>query len=67
MKNKDLICKNLNIDDSGVLSFSGVNVLTLSKKYGTPLFLMDENRIGLLFRIIKARFYFISFYCAMIW
>lgn len=45
MKNKDLICKNLNIDDSGVLSFSGVNVLTLSKKYGTPLFLMDENRI----------------------
>ncbi len=45
IKNKDLICKNLNIDDDNVLTFNGVNVLSLSKKYGTPLFLMDENRI----------------------
>ena len=45
MKNKDLICENLNIDSSGVLTFNGLNTLSLAQKYGTPLFLMDEDRI----------------------
>ena len=41
---KDLICENLTAED-GVLYFAGQNTVTLAQKYGTPLYLMDENRI----------------------
>ena len=41
---KDLICDNLtNLD--GVLHFAGQNTADLAQKYGTPLYLMDEDRI----------------------
>ena len=45
MENKDLICENLSVDDNGVLNFAGVSAVELATKYGTPLFLMDEERI----------------------
>ena len=40
----DLICENLTVVD-GVLHFAGQNTADLAAKYGTPLYLMDENRI----------------------
>ena len=40
----DLICENLTAVD-GVLHFAGQNTAVLAQKYGTPLYLMDENRI----------------------
>ncbi len=45
MENKDLILENLTVDGDGVLNFSGLNTVELAKKYGTPLYLMDEDRI----------------------
>ena len=40
----DLICENLTAVD-GVLHFAGQNTADLAQEYGTPLYLMDENRI----------------------
>lgn len=40
----DLICENLSAVD-GVLHFAGQNTADLAAQYGTPLYLMDENRI----------------------
>ncbi len=40
----DLICENLTAVD-GVLHFAGQNTADLAAKYGTPLYLMDEDRI----------------------
>jgi len=39
-----MICNNITIRDNG-LCFAGVNAESLAKKYGTPLYLMDEDRI----------------------
>ena len=39
-----LICKNIE-EKNGELFFAGVKVSELAKKYGTPLYLMDENKI----------------------
>ena len=39
-----MICCNLSVED-GVLHFAGQNTLALAKQYGTPLYLMDEDRI----------------------
>lgn len=36
---------NLGISDDGNLSFGGCDCVELSKKYGTPLYVMDENII----------------------
>ncbi len=40
-----MICENLTITDEGVLAFADMNTSDLAKKYGTPLYLMDEDRI----------------------
>ena len=40
-----MICENLRISDAGNLSFAGLDTTELAKKYGTPLYLMDEDRI----------------------
>ena len=40
-----MICSNLDINSEGVLTFAGRNTLELAKKYKTPLYLMDEERI----------------------
>ena len=39
-----MICNNIEVKN-GELHFAGVKVSELAKKYGTPLYLMDENRI----------------------
>lgn len=41
----DLICENLSISDNDTLNFAGLDTASLAKEYGTPLYLMDENRI----------------------
>ncbi|NLY46863.1 MAG: diaminopimelate decarboxylase [Tissierella sp.] len=40
-----MICDNLSINEKGHLSLAGVDTVEISKKYGTPLYLMDEDRI----------------------
>lgn len=40
----EMICKNIE-ERNGELYFANTNVCELAKKYGTPLYLMDENRI----------------------
>ncbi len=40
-----MICENLGIGSCGNLTFAGRDVCTLAKTYGTPLYLMDEERI----------------------
>lgn len=40
-----MICNNLSVNDSNHLTFAGLDTVELAKKYGTPLMLMDENKI----------------------
>jgi diaminopimelate decarboxylase len=40
-----MICDNVSINDRGHLTFAGLDTVELAKKYGTPLYLMDENKI----------------------
>lgn len=42
---KDLICENISVDSDGILRFAGQNTVELAKQYGTPVYLMDEDRI----------------------
>ena len=44
MNNNKLLCKNLTIENNE-LYFAGLSVKDLAKKYGTPLYLMDEDLI----------------------
>ncbi len=45
MKEEIRICKNISENENGELMFAGVNTLELAAKYGTPLYIMDEDRI----------------------
>lgn len=40
-----MICENLSVNAEGHLCFAGVDTVSMCEKYGTPLYLMDENRI----------------------
>ena len=40
-----MICKNLSINNEGHLTLGGVDVVEMAKKYGTPLYIYDEDRI----------------------
>ena len=40
-----LICENLTVGANGHLLFAGQDTSALAEKYGTPLYLMDEDRI----------------------
>lgn len=40
-----MICENLSINEQGHLAFAGVDTVEMAKKHGTPLYLMDEDRI----------------------
>jgi len=40
-----LLQKNLNINDKGHLTVAGFDAVDLAKKYGTPLYVFDENLI----------------------
>ena len=39
-----MICDNLTVRD-GILQFGGKNTLELAERYGTPLYVMDEDKI----------------------
>ena len=40
-----MICDNISINEKGHLTFAGYDTVELAEKYGTPLYLMDENKI----------------------
>ena len=40
-----MICNNLSVNEKGHLCLAGMDTVDLAKKYGTPLYLMDEDRI----------------------
>ena len=40
-----MICDNISINSKGHLTFAGHDTVELAEKYGTPLYLMDENKI----------------------
>ncbi len=50
-----MICDNITVKD-GILHFAGQNTVELAKKYGTPLYLMDEDKIREKCRIYKRAF-----------
>ena len=39
------VSKNLNVNEKGHLTIAGVDTVTLAEKYGTPLYVMDEDLI----------------------
>ncbi len=41
----DLICENLSVNSEGHLCFAGLDTGALAAKFGTPLYLMDEDRV----------------------
>ncbi len=43
--NIDFLCGNVSADENGHLLFAGQDTAALARKYGTPLYLMDEERI----------------------
>lgn len=52
----DYICENISADSEGILHFAGQDVTSLAQKYGTPLYLMDEDRIRHNCRVYKEAF-----------
>ena len=51
-----MICDNIAINQKGHLTFAGMDTIDLAQKYGTPLYLMDENKIREHIREYKAAF-----------
>ncbi len=46
IRNKnEFICENLSRDNKGELCLAGISLAGLAEKYGTPLYLYDEDRI----------------------
>lgn len=45
MSEEQLICSNLGINEEGHLTFAGQDTVKLAAQYGTPLYLLDEDRI----------------------
>ncbi len=50
-----MICDNITTEN-GVLYFAGQNTVELARKYGTPLYLLDEDKIREKCRIYKKAF-----------
>lgn len=50
-----MICDNITVKN-GVLHFAGQNTVELAQKYGTPLYLMDEDKIRENCRVYTAAF-----------
>jgi len=51
-----MVCDNISISENGHLMFAGQDTLKLAEEYGTPLYLMDEDKIR-----EKCRIYIDSF------
>lgn len=60
-----MICDNLSVNKEGHLTLAGHDTVALAQKYGTPLYLMDENKIREHIREYKAAFtkYFLKGSC----
>lgn len=50
------ICDNISVSKEGRLLFAGQDTVALAKQYGTPLYLMDEDKIRESCRIYTAAF-----------
>ena len=48
-----MLHKNIGINEKGHLTFAGRDVVALAEKYGTPLMLLDEDRIRENIRVYK--------------
>jgi len=48
-----MLHENLGVNEKGHLTFAGADVVTLAEKYGTPLMLLDEDRIRRTIRTYK--------------
>lgn len=48
-----MICENIGVNSKGHLTFAGFDTTELAEKHGTPLYLMDEERIRHNCRIYK--------------
>lgn len=48
------ICNNIGTNEKGNLTFAGFDTTELAKKYGTPLYLMDEDKIREKMRAYKS-------------
>ncbi len=48
-----MICENIGVNEKGHLTLAGRDTVALAAKYGTPLYLMDEERIRHNCRIYK--------------
>ena len=51
-----MICSNITHSENGELFFAGQSVCALAERYGTPLYLMDEERIRFNCRMYKDSF-----------
>ena len=51
-----MICDNITVGQNGHLYFAGQDTVELAKQYGTPLYLMDEDKIRESCRIYKKAF-----------
>ena len=40
-----MVCNNIGINEAGHLTFAGQDTVSLAATYGTPAYLMDEDRI----------------------
>ncbi len=40
-----MLCENIGVNAAGHLTFAGQDTVELARQYGTPLYLMDEDRI----------------------
>ncbi|MBO7390828.1 MAG: diaminopimelate decarboxylase, partial [Clostridia bacterium] len=48
-----MLHKNISINKDGHLTFAGMDVVKLAEEYGTPLMLLDEDRIRENIRVYK--------------
>ncbi len=48
-----MICENIGVNQKGHLTFAGQDTVLLAEKYGTPMYMMDEDRIRYNCRVYK--------------
>ncbi len=42
---EEILSDNISVNEAGNLSFAGYDTVELARKYGTPLYLIDENKV----------------------
>ena len=50
------VCDNIGVNEEGHLTFAGQDTTLLAKEFGTPLYLLDEERIRRNMRVYKESF-----------